>query len=227
LVSQVFDDELNQIFEYNDLVMIQIAGPNGSGKTTFYRKFLRPLLDAAGMELEYVNADEVALDMPATGNAPIGMDPAVAEYARKEADFQRELLLKEGHKQSVIFETVFSDTQGHRLEYLQRAKEAGYKVVMIFIALESVELSIERVRIRVADRGHDVPEHKQRARYQRSLDNGKKATDIADLSLFMDNSAAHSGEGVTHQPVAVLLGSDILESICPAPGWFLSLFLND
>lgn len=200
--------------------MIQIAGPNGCGKTTFYKKFLLPVLESLEARLEYINADDIALDFRSEDGAGLGLDANIALHARDEADFRRDLLLKEGHKASFIFETVFSDSGGHRLNYMRRAKAAGYKVVMIFIAVSNVELAAQRVKIRASQGGHDVPIEKQLSRFPNSLANGRSAIEIADLSLFMDNSSTNPNMQISHTDVAVFLNGDLLASSRNTPDWF-------
>ncbi len=203
--------------------MVQIAGPNGCGKTTFYRRFLQPVIASSGKELAYINADDIALEMRSGDTTPAGLDPALAEQARNEADFRRNQLLAEGFKQSAIFETVFSDPKGIRLDYLKRAKAAGYKVVQIFIAVTDVQLSAKRVQQRVAEGGHDVPFEKQLQRFERSLANGRSALNVADLSLFLDNSETYEGRACSHDPVAVFLGSEPLVIESSPPHWFKAI----
>lgn len=79
-------------------VLIVIAGPNGSGKTTITSKILRHkwLEDAV-----YVNPDQVAQDRFGDWNSP----EAVMQAARY-CEEQRETCLK--NRQSLIFETVLS-----------------------------------------------------------------------------------------------------------------------
>jgi len=47
----------------------------------------------------------------------------------------------------------------------------GYKVLIVYIYLESVEISLYRVRLRVSQGGHDVPEIDVRRRFPRSREN--------------------------------------------------------
>jgi len=203
--------------------MIQIAGPNGCGKTTFYNAFLRPAIESTGKRLVYINADDIALEMRSRGGTPLGLDEQLARRAQVEADDQRNQLLLAGHEESVIFETVFSDPDGYRLNFLRRAKVAGYKVVHIFIAVADVNLSAQRVSQRVAEGGHDVPMAKQVERFGRSLANGRAALEIADLSLFVDNSQPRINKAYSHKLVAVFLGSDPLEVISLPPQWFRTI----
>ena len=106
------------------LVVVALAGPNGAGKSTFYRAHLR---DAG---LRFVNADDLARQ--------VGLDAyeaaAVADRLRRELVAARE---------SFVFETVFSDPSGEKLEFLRSATEAGDTVVLCFIGLDSARTSEE------------------------------------------------------------------------------------
>jgi len=83
---------------------------------------------------------------------------------------------------SFITEAVFSDPVGAKVQALREAQAAGYAVVMIFICVESAELSALRVETRVAAGGHDVPKDKIAARYERMRANVKVALTFADLA---------------------------------------------
>jgi hypothetical protein len=59
-------------------------------------------------------------------------------------------------------ETVFSDTQGAKVDFLKECRSNGYTVVLVFIGLESADLSRGRIMERVEAGGHDVPDEKSR-----------------------------------------------------------------
>ena len=147
-------------------IIVAIAGPNGAGKTTFYHAHLRQ----AG--LRYVNADSIA--------AQLKLDP----YAAAEvADTVRRELVRQ--RESFIFETVFSDPVGAKLDFLKEAAGAGYTVVLCFIGTSGPAMSEERVAMRVTQGGHDVPREKLVARFPRIWKNLKKALrDLPHVWVF-------------------------------------------
>lgn len=201
--------------------MIQIAGPNGCGKTTLYKELLEPVLRASGAEWAYINADDIEREMRTGSEATNpGLDPTLSTLAREEADWQREQLLHPGKEKTFIFETVFSDTQGHRLAFMRRAKEAGYFVVMVFVAVRDVMLSSERVKQRALKGGHDVPLETQIARFDRVLQNGRSAVSVADLCLFLDNSGTNTSPAVSHLAVAVFVSGTPAIVMDKPPEWF-------
>jgi len=100
------------------------------------------------------------------------------------ADFVRKKLL--GLKKKFSFETVFSHPS--KLDIMQQAVVAGYKVYLYFVSTESPEINKFRVQARKAKKGHDVPEDKIVSRYHRSLDLLYDACQLAYQAFFFDNS---------------------------------------
>lgn len=150
-------------------IVVAIAGPNGAGKSTFFEARLL----FAG--LRFVNADAIARELE------IGPYDA-ADVA---TDIRRDLV---NTGESFVFETVLSDPDGEKVELLGALAERGYTVVLCFVGLESVELSDERVAIRAAQGGHDVPREKLEARYPRTLKNLERAIMRLPHVLVLDNS---------------------------------------
>ena len=159
----------------NSPLLIAIVGVNGAGKSTITARFQQEI----GFPLNYVNADEIALTLTDIS------DLADRAYtAARKADEQRNIWLEEG--QSMAFETVMSHPS--KIEFMQRAKDAGYHVLLIFVGLSNSELSVQRVRERFQAGGHDVPIDKIMARYDRVMALLPKAIKVADRALIFDNS---------------------------------------
>lgn len=157
-------------------LLLVVAGPNGAGKSTFVETFLKP----TGILI--VNPDEVA-----KGLSPDSPE-AVAYEAVSVADAWRRDLAARGV--SFCMETVFSDPQGAKLEFLKECQSNGYTVVLIFIGLESADLSLGRVMERVEAGGHDVPDEKIQSRFPRTFANLRQALTFVDEALLFDNSSA-------------------------------------
>ena len=155
-------------------LLIVLAGSNGAGKTTFFETFLRPT------GVAFVNADEIARALHPTEPMP---DPY--EAARLAARLREELLAR---RATFCMETVLSDPAGEKLAFLRAAQSAGYRVLFVWIRIESVELSIARVMQRVESGGHDVPDEKLEVRFPRTLENATAALGFVDLGLILDNS---------------------------------------
>jgi predicted ABC-type ATPase len=91
--------------------------------------------------------------------------PFNSYHASVLADFLRRRLLDAGR--SFTFETVMSAPDKVRL--LGEAQANGFRTYLYYIATESPEINVERVKNRVSDGGHDVPTQKVVERYHRSL----------------------------------------------------------
>ena len=112
---------------------------NGAGKSTFVETFLKPT------GILVVNPDEVA-----KGLSP-DTPEAIAYEAARVADTWRRDLLARGV--SFCMETVFSDPHGAKLDFLKQSHSQGYVVTLIFIGLDSADLSRGLVMERLGAQG--------------------------------------------------------------------------
>ena len=157
-------------------VLIVIAGPNGSGKTTITSKILHhEWLENA----IYINPDIIAQEKFGDWNSK----EAVMKSVRYCEDLREECLVK---KRSLIFETVLSIPQ--KVDYIKRAKEAGFFVRLFFVSTSSPAINAARIAKRVMEGGHDVPIPKIISRYQRSISNCAAASKLVDRTYVYDNS---------------------------------------
>ena len=90
-------------------------------------------------------------------------------------------------RESFSFETTLSGRTYLRL--LRRWKARGYHIQMVFLALPSVELALQRIAARVRQGGHDVPRTDVIRRFDRSWANFHMLyRDIADAWAIYDNA---------------------------------------
>jgi predicted ABC-type ATPase len=149
-------------------IIVALAGSNGAGKSTFYESYLS---DAG---LRFINADELS--------ASLGLSPY--EAAELATSVRRELV---NQQESFIFETVLSDPVGEKVDQLTAYAALGYTVVLIFIRIESANESSRRVAMRVCQGGHDVPDDKLRARFERTLANLQRAIERLPHVIVFSN----------------------------------------
>jgi len=90
--------------------------------------------------------------------------------------------------QTIGVETVLSTNKYQRL--VETAKKLNFEIRLIYVILNSADLNVERVKMRVAKGGHHVPEDKIRSRYQRSLEQLPWFLNQADSAWLFDNSGA-------------------------------------
>jgi predicted ABC-type ATPase len=162
--------------EGHNPLLIVIAGPNGSGKTTITSEVLKSewMEDAV-----YINPDNVALNEFGDWNSPEAVKKAAA-YCEE----WREKCLANG--QSLIFETVMS-TPG-KLDFIRRAKASGYFVRIFFVSTSNPTINAARIAGRVMKGGHDVPITKIISRYSKSIMNCKEIGREVDRLYVYDNS---------------------------------------
>lgn len=157
-------------------LLIVIAGPNGSGKTTITSE----VIESDWMEdAVYINPDNVAMERFGDWNS----SDAVLDAARY-CEQWRENCLREG--KSLIFETVMSASD--KLDFIRRAKAAGYFVRIFFISTENPSINASRIARRVMKGGHDVPISKIISRYAKSIINCTRIAKQVDRLYVYDNS---------------------------------------
>lgn len=151
-----------------------ISGCNGAGKTTASFTILPEMLNCK----EFVNADEIAR----------GLSPFQPENVAIQAG---KIMLKRiddllNQQEDFAIETTL--TTKSYLTTINRAQEFGYKVTLLFFWLNNVELAIERVKTRVQEGGHNIPEIVIRRRYIKGIQNLRVFTSKANYWLVIDNS---------------------------------------
>jgi predicted ABC-type ATPase len=168
-----------------------IAGCNGAGKTTASFTILPEILDCK----EFVNADEIA-----KGLSPFQPEKVSFEAGRIMLHRINELL---SQNENFAFETTLS-TRSYKNKIIE-AKKKNYNVTLLFFWLKNPELAKERVKIRVIEGGHNIPEDVIERRYYKGIKNLFEIyLSIVDQVLIFDNS-----EG-KHNLIAEISTSDEL-----------------
>lgn len=161
-------------------VLAIVAGPNGSGKTTITEALLKhKWLDGC----EYINPDNIANSLGDWNN------PADSLKAAQQAALLREVLLSE--RKSIAFESVFSAPD--KVDFVMRAKQAGFYIRMFFVCTESPEINAYRITQRYLQGGHEVPISKIVSRYYKSIQQAAEIIPFVDRMDLFDNSK--DGEG--------------------------------
>ena len=152
-----------------------IAGCNGAGKTTASYTILPEIMDCK----EFVNADEIA-----KGLSPFQPDTVAFESGRIMLNRINDLLRE---NESFAFETTLS-TKSYKQKILQ-AKRQGYTITLLFFWLNNIELAKQRVKTRVIEGGHNIPENVIERRYLKGIYNLFDIyLPIIDGALIFDNS---------------------------------------
>lgn len=158
-----------------------VAGPNGCGKSTLTRTTW-----FGGVEV--IDPDAIARDMA----------PASPGRAAREAVQRRRAAVGAGRP--LVVETTLA---GHGvLRLMAAARRAGYRIELHYVSVDSPDRALIRIRTRVAQGGHDVPESDARRRFARSLANLPAAIERSDRVCLYDND----DPGRPHREVAMLRG---------------------
>ena len=132
-----------------------IAGANGSGKTTLAKELL------AGESLTFLNADEIAIKL-----CPKNLE-SVRISAGKELFKQLDACVQKG--KSFALETTLSGNL--YVKVIEELKKKGYKTHLVYVFLDNPDMCIERIKTRVKEGGHYIPDKDVRRRYKRSFKN--------------------------------------------------------
>ncbi len=159
----------------NDRNLYIIAGCNGAGKTTASFTILPEIIGCK----EFVNADEIA-----RGLSPFQPEKVSFEAGRIMIIRINDLL--KGNE-SFAFETTLSARSYHHK--IKKAKKQGYTVTLLFFWLNNIELAKERVKTRVREGGHNIPEKVIETRYLKGINNFFDIyLPLVDGALIFDNS---------------------------------------
>ena len=134
-----------------------IAGPNGSGKTTFAVKFLPEYVSCPN----FVNADLIAQGLSpfSPGAAAIKAGKLVLEQIHQFAD----------RRVNFAFESTLSGKLYVNL--FKSLKKKGYRIHIFFLWIPNADLAVSRIKSRVAQGGHNVPVQDVVRRFGRSISN--------------------------------------------------------
>ncbi|MCL2823849.1 MAG: zeta toxin family protein [Polyangiaceae bacterium] len=157
-------------------VLIVVAGPNGSGKTSLTMLVLRHRWFDGCV---YLNPDSIARDVYGDWNSQEAVIKAANAVREK-----RETCL--ANRESLVFDTVFSAPD--KMDFLQRAQLAGYFIRMFFVCTNHPSINAARIARRVMEGGHDVPISKIISRYTKSIAHCAAAVSFVNRAYVCDNS---------------------------------------
>ena len=157
-------------------ILIVIAGPNGSGKTSITIKILH---HEWVKECVYINPVNIAKEKFGDWNNP----QAIIDAANLSKEIRQNCV---ENFQSLIFETVLSASD--KIDFILDAKKRGYFIRIFFVGTDTPSINASRIAQRVMEGGHDVPITKIISRYSKSIANCAVCAKIADRLYVYDNS---------------------------------------
>lgn len=177
------------------------AGVNGSGKSTLYNLQDKKIINR-------VNSDEI---LAASGKN--WRDKNSAIYAMRQSI----VLIKTFLSRNVSFCQETTLTGKTIFRNIAEAKDRGYKIIMHYVGVESVDISLERVAERVRRGGHGIPEEDIRRRFNISLLNLKRAVELCDEISVYDNTEFF-------KPIAFFQNGKMISRNDSGINWFHNLF---
>ena len=151
---------------------IIFAGVNGAGKSTLYQT-LSSLED-----MKRVNSDEIvkefgswknSVDVAKAGKIAVSK---IRQYFELGESFNQETTLCGN---SII-------------RNITKGKELGYVVELHYVGVDSPDIAKERIRERVLNGGHGIPDDDVDRRYLQSLNNLKEVIPLTDVAILYDNT---------------------------------------
>jgi len=182
-------------------VLTVFAGPNGSGKSSLIRQ-----VGFEGRE-NLLEPDAIAKRMRPELPQEAGIS-AGREVLRRSAEYVRE-------SRSFAIETTLAGNWTNSV--IRTALEQSFFTRLFYICVDNPERSIQRVRERVAQGGHDVPDSDVRRRYARSLGNAGRILKIVHQGLVFDNSGAEP------RPVFEMRRGRLFNMADETPAWAATL----
>jgi predicted ABC-type ATPase len=176
-----------------------VAGPNGAGKTTLVSRRL-------SRRITVVNPDVIAEEIPYLEGKPDERRAGTIAIERRNALLAR--------RADFAIETTLTGMSALRL--IAAARQAGYKVTLVYVGLSSADLSVRRVVDRVRRGGHAVPVAALERRYPDSMAKLAKAIELADRSYVFDNS------GTRRRLLVILDGQSPRYVVPDLPAWAIA-----
>ena len=159
-----------------------IAGPNGSGKTTFAREFLPEYAKCKN----FINADLIAQGLSPFSPEIVAIKSGkivlqqIQEYTANGADF--------------AFETTLAGKT--YLNLMRKLKNKGYKIHVFFLWIPTAKMAIERIKDRVADGGHNILDIDVKRRFLRSIRNF-----FMIYKQYLDSWMLFDNSGIKPEPI--------------------------
>lgn len=174
MISIINQQIINQIqLDYQNMPLaVFLIGTNGSGKSS-----LRKYLDLSDIQS---NIDPDVLNRIYKNKYPHNYQIEAAKQALKMYDDALNLGL------NICLESTLAGRG--TMARIKAAKDAGYYTIGFYIGLNSVDLNLERIAMRVARGGHDIPIDTVRRRFYESANNLIKIKENFDMLHVIDNS---------------------------------------
>lgn len=174
-----------------------IAGVNGAGKSTLYQ------INDSFKKMPRINVDEIirqigdwrnSRDVFQAGEIAV---KKIEQYMNEGKTFNQETTLC---GKSII-------------KNILKAKELGYLIELHYVGVDSVEIAKDRVKYRVENGGHGIPEKEIEKRYEETFRQLNKILRECDLIAFYDNTESFRRFAICRDGKLIRISHNI-------PTWF-------
>ncbi len=157
----------------------------------------------------YINPDEIAASLEGSYDDRVRAAQMRAEELRQDC-LDRRI--------DFCFESVFSHPA--KLDVMRAARRSGYEIIVFFVSTEDPRVNVQRVALRVAEGGHDVPRDKITARWERVMRLLPEIVALADKTYIFDNSVTGPGANIRRVAFAQSEGNRVTIHRSPdGPKW--------
>ena len=171
------------------------AGPNGAGKSSIY--------EASSKEHPQVNADVIQKENPTYSQGRAGI-----EAGRRVEELMRE---------RATFATENNFYKASNLNTVTRYQEAGYRVEVIYVSLESAQDCKRRVAARVANGGHNITDKQVEERFKGGLATVRDHYQVPDKVTLLDNTSPSLAHNL--KPLLTIEQGRIVQEAPELPQW--------
>jgi predicted ABC-type ATPase len=133
-----------------------LAGPNGTGKTTFYNLSIQQ--GFIPLELPFLNIDLFTQSFGAYNEE---------NRLKAETLYRGEVNTHIQDLNDFMIESNLAEQTDY--DWISMMKKRGYKIILYYLNTNDVVINVKRVKTRVLEGGHDVPESIVRHRYTNSM----------------------------------------------------------
>jgi predicted ABC-type ATPase len=152
-----------------------LAGPNGTGKTTYYTTALSKVL--IEKQLPFLNIDLITKDLGGY---------SVENFAMAELINRDKITSIIKDKNDFMIESNLAKSSDY--EWIEKMVKAGYEVILYFLCNDDININTNRVQQRVMEGGHNIPVEIIRHRYKMTLAYLKGKLHLFTEVYFIDNS---------------------------------------
>lgn len=154
-------------------IYLLFAGVNGAGKSTLYETMATEIVD-----MPRINTDEIVKTIGDWRNFKDVL--AAGKIAVKRID--------DYLTQGISFNQETTLCGASIIKNIHRAKELGYCIILHYVGVESVDIAKERIRQRVQEGGHGIPDKDVERRYVESFEKLRRVLPICDEVVLYDNT---------------------------------------